>query len=118
MEKDLAFHPHSVEQIVLVISNASSQTQAKRIAHVAVEEGLAACVNMGAPSLSIYEWGGELKSAEEIQLTFKTTGARVMELMKRIKALHSDEVPEILVVPVIAGLEEYVDWVKTETAAK
>ena len=42
------------DDVVLVISNAPDLLLAKRIAHVLVEDGLAACVNLGAPGLSIY----------------------------------------------------------------
>lgn len=115
-EPELEFHPHSIDQIVLVLSNAPDEALAKRIAHLVVEEGLAACVNLGRPALSMYMWQGTLESAEEIPLSFKTTGAQVMALMERIKSLHPYEVPEILVLPVIAGLDSYVAWIKEQTS--
>ncbi len=108
---------HSKDQIVLVLSNAPDESLAKRIAHIIIEEGLAACVNLGRPSLSMYMWQGSLEGAEEVPLTFKTTGDRVLALMERIKSLHPYEVPEILVLPVIAGLDSYVQWVKDQTSA-
>lgn len=113
----MQFEPQSEDQIVLVISNAPDESLAKRIAHIIIEEGLAACVNLGRPSLSIYMWQGSLEGAEEVPLMFKTTGARVLALMERIKSLHPYEVPEILVLPVIAGLDSYVHWVKEQTSA-
>jgi len=109
--------PQSVDQLVLVISNAPDELLAKRIAHIAVEKGLAACVNLGEPTLSMYMWQDKLDSAKEVPITFKTTGARVLELMDHIKATHPYEVPEILVLPVIAGLDDYVQWVKDCTKA-
>lgn len=112
----MQLQPHSVDQIVLVLSNAPDEALAKRIAHLTVEEGLAACVNLGRPALSMYMWQGTLEGAEEIPLTFKTTGAKVLPLMERIKSLHPYEVPEILVLPVIAGLDSYVNWVKEQTS--
>lgn len=113
----MQFEPHSKDQIVLVLSNAPDETLAKRIAHIVIEEKLAACVNLGQPSLSMYMWQGALEGTEEVPLTFKTTGARVMQLMERIKALHPYDVPEILVIPVIAGLDSYINWVKAQTSA-
>lgn len=64
------------DDVVLVISNAPDLLLAKRIAHVLVEDGLAACVNLGAPGLSIYQWQGEVEGAEEIPIHVKTTYAR------------------------------------------
>lgn len=113
----MQFEPYSDEQIVVVLSNAPDESLAKRIAHIVIEEGLAACVNLGRPSLSIYMWQGPLEGAEEVPLTFKTTGARVLALMERIKSLHPYDVPELLVLPVIAGLDSYIQWVKEQTSA-
>ncbi len=104
------------DDIVLVIGNAPDQLLAKRIAHVLVEEGLAACVNLGATGLSMYMWAGRLEGGEEVPLTMKTTRARVHELVARLQQLHPDEVPEILVLPVLGGLTSYVDWVRERTA--
>jgi len=108
----MELEPQSVDQIVLVLSNAPDELTAKRIAHVAVEEGLAACVNLGQPMLSMYMWQGNLDSAEEVPLTFKTTGDRVLALMEHIKKHHPYEVPEIVALPVIAGLDSYIQWIK------
>ncbi|MEO6985308.1 MAG: divalent-cation tolerance protein CutA [Paralcaligenes sp.] len=104
------------DDIVLVISNAPDLLLAKRIAHVLVEEGLVACVNLGAIGLSMYMWAGRLEGGEEVPITMKTTRARVHELVVRLQQLHPDEIPEILVLPVLGGLTSYVDWVRERTA--
>src|SRR5690625_2087576 len=109
--------PQSVDQLVLVISNAPDELLAKRMAHIAVEKGLAACVNLGEPTLSMYMWQDKLDSAREVPITFKTTGARVLELMEHTKATHPYELADILVLPVIAGLDDYLQWVKDCTKA-
>src|SRR5690606_4584579 len=108
----------SDDDIVLVISNAPDLLLAKRIAHVLVEEGLAACVNLGAPVLSIYAWQGEIEGADEIPLWIKTTAGRQQALVQALARLHPYDVPEILVIPVTGGLPAYLDWVRAETAGK
>jgi len=102
--------------VVLVLSNAPDTMLAKRIAHVLVEDGLAACVNLGAPGLSMYMWEGQLEGAEEIPLVIKTTQSALPALTERLTQLHPYEVPEILVVPVIGGAQPYLDWVGRQTA--
>jgi periplasmic divalent cation tolerance protein len=102
--------------VVLVLGNAPDLLLAKRIAHILVEEGLAACVNLGAAGLSMYMWQGELVGAEEIPLTMKTTRMRLQELIARFQDLHPDEVPEILVVPVVGGSASYLAWVQKQTS--
>lgn len=103
------------DDVVVVLSNAPDLLLAKRIAHMLVEEGLAACVNLGAVSLSMYMWEGKLEGAEEVPLTIKTTRAMLPALSARIIQLHPYEVPEILVLPVIEGSERYLKWVREQT---
>jgi len=106
------------DEVVLVISNAPDLLLAKRIAHVLVEDGLAACVNLGAPMLSIYAWKGEIEGAEEIPLWIKTTAGRQDALIQALVRLHPYDVPEILAIPVAGGLPAYLDWVRAEAAGK
>jgi periplasmic divalent cation tolerance protein len=104
----------AAHDIVVIVSNAPDMLLAKRIAHVLVEEHLAACVNLGAPGLSMYMWKGELEGAEEIPITIKTTGARAQALMERLMTLHPYEVPEVLVLPVLGGSASYLEWVRAQ----
>ncbi len=100
--------------IVVILSNAPDMLLAKRIAHVLVEEHLAACVNLGAPGLSMYMWQSELEGTEEVPITIKTTGMRAQALMERLMTLHPYEVPEILVLPVLGGSASYLEWVRAQ----
>ncbi|MBJ7262522.1 MAG: divalent-cation tolerance protein CutA [Burkholderiaceae bacterium] len=106
------------DDLVLVLSNAPDMLLAKRFAHELVEQGLAACVNLGTPALSIYAWKGALESAEEVPLTIKTTFARQDEVMKQLARLHPYDVPEVLVLPVIGSTVDYPDWVRAQTHVK
>src|SRR5690554_3994459 len=103
--------------VVVVLSNAPDLLLAKRIAHMLVEEGLAACVNLGAPVLSMYMWEGKLEGAEEIPLTIKTTQSTLSAMTDRLTELHPYEVPEILVMPVTGGAQPYLNWVREQTSA-
>lgn len=104
------------DDVVLVISNAPDLLLAKRIAHVLVEDGLAACVNLGAPVLSIYGWKGEIEGDEEVPMWIKTTAARRGDVIAAIERLHPYKVPEAIVVPVVDGLPAYLDWVRQQTS--
>ncbi|NLC36482.1 MAG: divalent-cation tolerance protein CutA [Alcaligenaceae bacterium] len=114
---EFAFIPDdtpSPDDVVVVLSNAPDMLLAKRIAHMLVEEYLAACVNLGASCLSMYMWEGELEGAEEVPLTIKTTRGQLPALAERLKALHPYEVPELLVLPVLGGLQSYMEWVRAQ----
>jgi periplasmic divalent cation tolerance protein len=109
---DIALASHDV---VVILSNAPDVLLAKRIAHILVEEHLAACVNLGPSGLSMYMWQGSLEGADEVPLTIKTTGARAPQAIARLLALHPYEVPEVLVLPVLGGTGDYLAWVRAQT---
>ncbi len=100
------------EDVVLVISNTPDESLATQISHLLVEEGLAACVNIGASMRSVYRWKGQVTSDEETPLMIKTTWARHQAVIRRLVELHPYEVPEAIVVPVLAGHEPYLKWVQ------
>jgi len=106
------------EDVVLVISNVPDSALAERMGQALVEDGLAACVNIGAPVLSIYRWNGNMETAEEIPLWIKTTASRQQALVEALAKMHPYEVPEILVVPVVGGSAAYLQWVRDCTAVE
>lgn len=102
-------------EVILVMSNAPDLLVAKRIAHELLEAGLAACVNLGAPMLSMYRWEGKIEGDEEIPLWIKSTRAQQDGLIEMLARLHPYDVPEAIVIPVEGGLPAYLDWVRAET---
>jgi len=110
--------PESTTDVVLVFTTAPADERAEALARALVEERLAACVNVGAPMTSIYRWKGRVERDTEYQLVIKTSRARLAELERRIRSLHSYELPEFLVVPAAAGSEAYLTWIDTETRSE
>ena len=100
--------------LVLVLSTVPDDENAERLARTLVDEKLAACVNVHPPMMSIYRWKGQVESSAERQLVIKTTRERLPSLEARLKALHSYELPEFIVVAVEGGSDEYLRWVKEE----
>ena len=106
------------QEIVMVMTNAPDLLLAKRIAHLLIEEKLAACVNIGAPMLSIYGWKGEVEGDEEIPMMIKTTEDKQRAMIERLVELHPYDIPEAIVVPVTGGYAPYLDWVRSLTDGK
>jgi len=88
---------------------------AERLARTLVDQRLAACVNLLAPCRSFYRWEGAVQQDEEFPLLIKTTRARYPALESAIRDGHPAELPEIIAVPVEAGLAAYLEWVDSET---
>lgn len=85
--------------------------EAKRIARAAVEANLAACVNvMQNPVESVYRWKDQVEVSREYLLIIKSTARRLLELERLVRKLHSYDLPEFLVLPVVAGSHEYLQW--------
>jgi periplasmic divalent cation tolerance protein len=80
------------------------------IAETLVNEGLAACVNIIPATRSVYRWKGSTESATEALLMIKTTAGNYEKIEKRVVQLHPYELPEVIGVPIIAGLEPYLKW--------
>jgi periplasmic divalent cation tolerance protein len=85
--------------------------EARRIAQSGVEKKLAACANILTGVNSIYRWKGKVERAREVLVVMKTTAARLRELESEVKRRHSYELPEFVVLPLVAGSREYLAWV-------
>ncbi|MDO8735219.1 MAG: divalent-cation tolerance protein CutA, partial [Elusimicrobiota bacterium] len=84
-------------------------------ASVIVKERIVACVNIVKKIESIYWWQGKIEKSTETLLIMKTKILLVKKLIKKVKALHSYTVPEIIFLPIIDGNPDYLKWIKKET---
>lgn len=100
-----------LEAPLVVLMSAPDIDEARTIARALVEEKLAACCSIVTGVESIYRWEGAVETAGEVLAIIKTSSARFPDLERRIRELHSYDVPEILALPVIAGSENYLQWV-------
>jgi len=103
------------DDVVLVLTSTPDLECAKTIARQLLAEGLAACINIGSPVLSLYEWESTMHESEEIPVMIKTTATRQALLVDRLIALHPYELPEALVLPAIGGHAPYLAWVQQQT---
>jgi periplasmic divalent cation tolerance protein len=101
-------------EIVVVLTTVADNDGAEVLARQLVEERLAACVNLFPAMVSFYRWQGQVAGDAERQMVIKTTRDRVPALETRLKALHTYDLPEFLVVSVDQGSEAYVAWVSEQ----
>lgn len=98
-------------QPILVLITAPDVETARTIAGALVEQKLAACVNIAPGIQSLFTWNGALNDEREVLLIAKSS-LELFEarLVPAVLALHPYQVPEIIALPVIAGLPAYLDW--------
>ncbi len=101
--------------MMVVLTNAPDETTALELAEKLVISGVAACVNCLSPMQSIYRWRGEVEHAKETPLLIKAPRANYAEIERVIRESHPYEVPEVIALPVIAGLAAYLQWLDDET---
>lgn len=98
-----------------VLTTTDSAEKAAELARGAVVERVAACAQISGPVTSVYRWRGEIETAAEWRIQFKTTAVRYPALEAYLRAAHSYETPEIIATPVVAGGADYLRWVAEET---
>ena len=103
-------------EYIIVITAASSQKEAERIADALVDKRLAACVSIVPKIKSIYIWKGKKEKTHEVLLIAKSKRERFNDIVRQVKILHSYEVPEIISLPIISGNKDYLDWIREVTS--
>jgi len=102
--------------VAVVYTTIDDIKDARRMAHTLVEEQLVACVNIIPDVESVYRWKGKVEDSEEFVLICKTTNQNVKKTIQRIKTLHKYELPDVIVLPIIGGLKDYLDYIANETS--
>ncbi|TVQ12304.1 MAG: divalent-cation tolerance protein CutA [Leptolyngbya sp. DLM2.Bin27] len=105
--------PPPFASLGVVLITASSEAEADRLARHLVDQRLAACVSI-TPIKSVYRWQGEVNVEPEWQLTVKTDLGRFDAIAQAITQLHSYAVPEIIALPIVAGLPDYLTWLQAQ----
>lgn len=110
MEKKKAGSAPEICVICSTVPPALSAALAKSL----LEKNLVACVNI-TPVRSLYRWKGACCDDKEHLLIIKTRRGLADAVIRALKAEHPYDVPEIIVLPVIAGHAPYLNWVYGET---
>ena len=96
---------------VMVMVTAPDQELARRLARAALQLRLVACANIIPGLESHYWWKGKIENASEVLILFKTIRARLAGLEGVVREHHPYEAPEFLVVDLVGGSENYLDWI-------
>ena len=87
------------------------------LAGTLVGERLAACCSVLSNVDSWYWWEGRVQHEEECLIFCKTSQELFDAVRTRVLELHSYDVPEIIMIPVIQGSQEYLKWMERSIGA-
>jgi len=80
--------------MIVVYFTAQNEKEGLEIGEILVKEKIAACSNV-VPMKSIYRWKGEVQRGKEVGVFVKTKNSLFKRVVKRIRELHSYELPVI-----------------------
>lgn len=98
------------DAFIAVFMTCATRREARSIADALLKERLIACANMIDGVESRFRWKGRLHKAAETLVVMKTKRSNLGRIDRRIRSLHSYEVPEIVALPLSAGSAPYLKW--------
>jgi periplasmic divalent cation tolerance protein len=100
---------------IAVVTTVGQREDALRLAQMALDRQLAACVQLSAIE-SLYVWEGRPQHEPEVRLVFKTTAALYDRLEAAIREIHPYELPAIHALAFDRVLASYAQWIADSTA--
>ena len=99
---------------IIIFITAASKKEAETIAGTLVKEKLAACCNIIDSVNSIFRWEGKICNENELLLIVKSSSELFNEIVKKVTAMHSYDIPEIIALPISHGSDDYLKWIDDE----
>ncbi|HHF42832.1 MAG: divalent-cation tolerance protein CutA [Candidatus Aminicenantes bacterium] len=100
----------------LVLTTVPDQATGESLAHLLLEKRAAACVTIIGGGESFFWWEGKVQKEKELVILIKTKKDNFNQLVELISRHHPYEVPEIIALPIEAGFQPYLEWIKNETS--
>jgi periplasmic divalent cation tolerance protein len=106
--------PHT--DAIVVLTTLASTDEAAELVRALLDRRLVACGTILPGARSLYRWQGRIADEQEAVVLLKTRSGRLEALEAALGELHPYKVPELLALPVGAGLEKYLEWIAAETS--
>jgi periplasmic divalent cation tolerance protein len=100
----------------VVLTTVASADEAVALVRALLDRRLIACGNILPGVRSLYRWEGKVADEREVIVLLKTRASRLEALEMAFGELHPYKVPELLALPVSAGLHKYLEWIDDETS--
>ena len=100
---------------VVVLTTLANEEEAVALVRALLDRRLVACGTVLPTGRSLYRWEGQVADEREAVVLLKTRRDRLPDLERTFEELHPYKVPELLALPVEAGLDRYLGWIDAET---
>ncbi len=101
-----------MSELILAWTTVSDKDAAEEIARKAVQNRLAACVQVEGPIQSHYSWDGKVQHDTEWRLFFKTTSEKVAGLKTWVNEVHPYDTPEWISIAANDTSPGYLKWAR------
>ena len=102
----------------VVLSTFPNVNEARTVSKKLVENKLCACANIIPTVNSIYVWQDKLVEDNEALVVLKTEQKMFQDVKDFISKEHSYEVPEIIMLEIKDGYEDYLSWISKNVRYK
>ncbi len=106
----------SQSDALVVLTTVSSAEDAVTLIRSLLDRRLIACGTLLPGARSLYRWEGKVADEHEVVVILKTASMRIDALEQAFAELHPYKLPELLALPVAAGLDRYLAWIGQETS--
>jgi len=100
---------------IIIYSTFPSQDLAEKTARTLLEEQLVAGANI-IQAESLFRWQGKIEQRNEWAVFFQAERNFYKRIESRIKQLHSDKVPQIVMWKMKDGYVPFLNWIIDETS--
>jgi len=107
-----------MDSIYLIITTVAKEEDAKKLANLAIEKNMAACAQIQSQCSSTYRWQGQIETATEYPVHFKTNEVNKQSLMSLLKQNHPYDVPEIICIKMDDVDSDYAEWLNAQISSK
>ncbi len=99
------------DPVTLIYTTTETVDEARAIAKVAIDAGLAACANILPGMVAVFPWQGTVQEGPEVAMILKTTAANTQALTHLVVSHHPYELPCVLHLPVSGGHPPFLAWI-------
>ena len=97
--------------VILIYVTCEDEKEALKIANTLVSSRAVACANIIPQTMAVFEWEGFIQKKSEAILILKSQKDRLEEVTKRIKQIHSYDLPCILAIQIEGGNAKFLEWI-------